>query len=349
MKIYIYFIFIIIFLFKTGNVLSQNSIFNVDNIEIDTTIYKSENSKLNYAFKKAFERLTKRILMQKDQNSVSKVTLDEIKSIISYYQVINETKDDKDSKPKINIIFDREKLNRFFYLKNISYADISNSQIVIFPILIDEENFYLFEKNIFYTNWNQEKLEHLDKYIDYILPVENLESYQIIKNNLDQLERVDISELVSGYDLKNYIYVIISTSKTNISILIKGTISKQEIVKTLNIKKNLLDDKENYTQVINKIKSEIVEITKSLNLIDLRTPSFLNINLSILNDDDLLNLQKILRQIEIIESFNVSELSNKYVKIKIKYYGKIDKILSKFEEEGIKIKLLNNKWNIELI
>ena len=81
MKIYIYFIFIIIFLFKTGNVLSQNSIFNVDNIEIDTTIHKSENSKLNYAFKKAFERLTKRILMQKDQNSVSKVTLDEIKSV----------------------------------------------------------------------------------------------------------------------------------------------------------------------------------------------------------------------------------------------------------------------------
>ena len=51
MKNLIFICCILIILFKTGNVLSQNSIFNVDNIEIDTTIYKSENSKLNYAFK----------------------------------------------------------------------------------------------------------------------------------------------------------------------------------------------------------------------------------------------------------------------------------------------------------
>ena len=34
MKIYIYILIILIILFKTGNVLSDNNIFNVNNIEI---------------------------------------------------------------------------------------------------------------------------------------------------------------------------------------------------------------------------------------------------------------------------------------------------------------------------
>ena len=35
-------------------------------------------------------------------------------------------------------------------------------------------------------------------------------------------------------------------------------------------------------------------------------------------------------KIDLIENFNVSELNKDYVKIKIKYYGKIDKIIKKF-------------------
>ena len=42
------------FLFKTENVLSNNSIFNVDNIEIDKSSYANKNTLLNKAFKKGF-------------------------------------------------------------------------------------------------------------------------------------------------------------------------------------------------------------------------------------------------------------------------------------------------------
>ena len=40
--------------------------------------------------------------------------------------------------------FDKDIVNKFFSELNISYADISQSNIILFPILLDEDNiFYL--------------------------------------------------------------------------------------------------------------------------------------------------------------------------------------------------------------
>ena len=101
MKYYFYILLILIFLFKTGNVLSQNSIFNVDNIEIDRAKYKNKSNSLDYAFKKGFEKLTNRILLKKDINSITNIKLEEIKSIISYYQVITEKREDNTLRQKL--------------------------------------------------------------------------------------------------------------------------------------------------------------------------------------------------------------------------------------------------------
>ena len=52
-----------------------------------------------------------------------------------------------------------------------------------------------------------------------------------------------------------------------------------------------------------------------------------------------MNVQKILDQIDLIEYFSVEEIINK-VKLKIKYYGRIDKIIKVLEEKGLSIKIL---------
>ena len=54
------------FLLKTGNVLSANSIFDVDNIDIDQKEYQSNEELLNFAFKEAFNKLINRILLKQD-------------------------------------------------------------------------------------------------------------------------------------------------------------------------------------------------------------------------------------------------------------------------------------------
>ena len=67
------------------------------------------------------------------------------------------------------------------------------------------------------------------------------------------------------------------------------------------------------------------------------------------NNNDLLKIQNALKKIDLVENFSVKELSKNYAIIKIKYYGKINKIYEKLEDENIKIKIVNNKWQIELI
>ena len=88
---------------------------------------------------------------------------------------------------------------------------------------------------------------------------------------------------------------------------------------------------------------------KSKNLIDVKTPSFLNVKLNINKIDDLINIQNSLTKIDLIEKFNVTEINNKYARIKIKYYGKLDNITKKIEREGIEIIIFNDAWTIKKI
>jgi len=119
------FIFIIIvFFLKTGNVFSDNNIFYVDNIIIKNDKNLSRNELLNKAFTKGFKKLINKILLEKDIKSIEQTNLPNIKRLISAYQVRENKELLTLNEVVINLTFDREKINEFFYSKNILYADI---------------------------------------------------------------------------------------------------------------------------------------------------------------------------------------------------------------------------------
>ena len=53
-------------LFKTGNVLSNESIFIVNNIKVDKISFKNKEELINTAFKKGFLKLNNKILLEED-------------------------------------------------------------------------------------------------------------------------------------------------------------------------------------------------------------------------------------------------------------------------------------------
>ncbi|MDC0628766.1 hypothetical protein OAP04_04265, partial [Pelagibacteraceae bacterium] len=89
MKHFLFINCIIIILLKTGNVLSDNNIFNVNNIEISKEYSKNNVKLVDQAFKKAFDSLVNRLLLKNDYRRVSNIDLNQIKKLISYYQIIN--------------------------------------------------------------------------------------------------------------------------------------------------------------------------------------------------------------------------------------------------------------------
>jgi len=337
------------FLFKTGNVFSKSNIFYVDNIIINNKNNQSKEVLLNKAFKEGFEKLVKKILLRKDSELVLKTNLNDIKKMISTYQIKHNEDLKKTDELTVNLSFDTERMNDFFYSKGISYADISKTNLVLLPVLIEDNNFYLFSENYFFINWNDKNKEKNNEFIDYILPVENLEDIQLIKNSEDNLELVEIKEILSGYDIENYIFLVIKPSEKKVNVFLKGLFSENKITKNFEFYIDDQNRKSRFKKTIKKIKQEIDEIWKSQNLIDVRTPSFLNIVLNIKKKNDLLNFQMALKNIEVIENFYVLELNKDYAKIKIKYFGKMDKIKNKFYENKIKLENLNNQWRVDLI
>ena len=80
MKYFKSIIVIIIVFFQTGNVLSDNNIFHVNNIEIEERNNASSGELANKAIKKGFNQLIERILLKEDIIKLSNLNLGELKN-----------------------------------------------------------------------------------------------------------------------------------------------------------------------------------------------------------------------------------------------------------------------------
>tara|TARA_A100001015_G_scaffold233414_1_gene264622 strand:+ start:3410 stop:4432 length:1023 start_codon:yes stop_codon:yes gene_type:complete len=334
---------ILILIMLSGNVLCNESIFNVNNIKID----KNDTQTLENSFKKAFEKFSQRVLLDKDSKLISNVNKDQIKNLVSHYQIVNKKVDNKDI-AILNLFFDKKKINEFFLKKNVSYSDLFNLDFVLMPIHQNEEEIFIYNNNFFYDNWvidNQSNNEVLQ----YVMPIENIENIELIKKYKESLEDLKVEEILKDYDLKNSALILIFERENNYKIFIKSIVSNKKVNYNFSINK-LNQKKINERQkVISKIKNKILDISKSQNLIDLSTPAFFNSNLKINDIDNLMNVQKILDKIDLIEYYSVEEIINNEVKLKIKYYGRVDKIIKVLEEKGLSVINVNNSWSIELI
>ena len=136
MKLYKLILIILIVFFKTGNVLSNDNIFNVNNIELIKKGNITNQKLVNEAIKKGFNQLTKNILLDEDIKKLTQLNFSKIKDLVSYYQVVNKIDDNKNTDSIIyNISFDKDKLHNLFYKTNISYSQIVNKEIFLLPIL----------------------------------------------------------------------------------------------------------------------------------------------------------------------------------------------------------------------
>ena len=109
MKIYKSLLIILVIFLKTGNVLSSENIFSVNNIQIDRNKELSNEQIANQAIKNGFKELTTKILLEDDIKKISSLNLSEIKDLILYYQLqTSEEADSTTDKITFNIFFDKK-------------------------------------------------------------------------------------------------------------------------------------------------------------------------------------------------------------------------------------------------
>ncbi len=344
----LYFVGLILIIFyKTGNVLSNENIFSVNNIEISKNTKLSNEELANKAIKLGFRKLIEKILLEKDIEKLSSLKLDKIKPLVSYYQLINKREENLNlEKMFFNIFFDKEKLHELFYQMDVFYSEISDKELYFLPLLKRNNELFIFTQNYFYENWANIQQ---NKLIEFILPLENIEIIQQIKDNEENLLNISLDKLFQGYNNKNLAMVLIQLNNSSAQIFFKTKILEKNINKSIKINKL-----ENFAKDVNKkitfvIEKELVTLIKSQNLIDVKTPSFINTKFIMKKQNNLVELNKRLEKIDLIESIYVQELNNDYVNLKIKYLGKLDKIINQLKSQNIILKLSGEQWTLEII
>ena len=341
-------IFILVIFLKTGNVLSENKLFNVNNIEI---INKSSNNievLSNKAIKEGYIKLINRVLLDENVEQMLDLQFSEIKELVSYYQIKNDEKEETSEKKIFNISFDKDKLHNLFYQRGIAYSDITKNEIYLLPILKENDQLNIYSKNYFYDNWN---LNNDFELVEFILPIENIETLQKINLLKDNILTLNLEDIFPEYPNENIAIILIEKSKLKESkIFFKTRIMGKKTNKSLIIK-----NKENYNEekfsleIINNIKKQLVNLVKSQNLIDIRTPSFINTKFILNRNNNLVELNKRLEKIDLIENIYVQKFNNQHVLIKIKYLGKINKIIKELNKQRIDLKLIGDQWSLKLI
>ena len=344
-------IFILIVFFKTETLFSENNLFNVDNIQLEKNDKTTNKAISDLAIKKGFQKLITKILLKEDINKLSDLNFSSIKQLVTYYQRKNTLSSKNNIElVNFNISFDKDKIHDLFYKRGILYSEISDKELYVLPILVKENEIFIFNNNYFYKNWNKVYNNDLFDLIDFILPLENIEIIKKINDNRSSLISLNIIELFQEYSNKNLALILIEDSKTsNEKIYINTIIQDKKISKSLDLKKQNLSSFEFYEKIITETKKELINLVKSNNLIDIRTPSFLNTKLKIYNKSNLVEIKKRMKKIQLIENIYVQEFNKDNMNLRIKYLGKLDKLINALKKENINLQLINDQWIIKTL
>ena len=161
---------------------------------------------------------------------------------------------------------------------------------------------------------------------------------------------MQLSSLLKEYSNKNIGIVLIETyEKGENKIYLKARIQNKNISKSLNLKNESQKKIENFNKIILETKYEITNLVKLQNLIDIRTPSFLNAELKLNKNTNLVLLNSRISNVDSVENIYVQNFNKNRVNLKIKYLGKLEKIIYQLKKEKINLKLINDKWLINLL
>ena len=345
MKFFLQFSLIVVIFFKTGNLLSNNNLFDVDNIILEKKRNNSTNQLANQAIKKGFDQLIKKILMKDDINKINNLNISDIKNLVSYYNISKNLEDI--NKINFSISFDKDKIHNLFYREEISYSNIYDKEFYILPILLDGNDIFIFSNNSFYDNWNSKKKDGL---IEFILPLENIEIIQNINQNRNNLLDLNLSSIFTEYPKKNFGIVLIERSgESQSKSYLKLKIQNKTVSKSLSFNNPDLNENQLKENIIDTIKDEITSIIKAQNLIDIRTPSFINVKLNLNNKNNLVVLNEKIKKIDLIENIFVQNYNKDYVNLKLKYLGKLEKIINQFKNIDVDLLKKNDQWFIKIL
>ena len=341
---YIFFFTFFLFFNFSNKLISNENKFEIKGIEIseEFNLNFTKKTVIEKAFKKGFFDILHQCLQSNDFIKIKNTKLKEIKPLIENFKVKEEKFKDNKYFAKFDINFNKNKIYDFLKNKDLFFSFPVRTNIVFFPIIIDNNNNKLFAENIFYKNWQNEiNNNHL---INYILPIEDIEDLNNFTLNKENIEQLDMSNISNKYNSQNYILAIIYKNNDKLNIYSKIKLNKKIINSNFLIDYFDMKDNKLINIYISQLKTHYEDLWKKNNQIN--TSIKLSLQIFFPNSDfkKIKDFEHKLNQIELINSFSIKEFDLKENIYEIIYNGSPDILMTKFLEYNIPLVYENEKW-----
>ena len=344
--LYIFFFFIALnlFFFSTANVSAKS--FQVDEIEISEPFREKfdKNSVIDKGFRNAFFKLINLLVKSNDFNKVKSIRLNEIKSMIESFTIQDEKFIDETYYLKIGVNFDKRKIYNYLEKKNIFPSQIKNEKFLFLPLIIDENNnnIIIYSDNPIYEKWNLDLNKNY--LINFLLPTEDLEDLNFIKNNIDNIENYNFQEIIKKYYLNNSIISIIFKNKDDIKVLSKIYIEDKEIILNNTFKSYNFNNKEELNYFIEELKMIYEDLWKKQNEINTSIKLPLIIKIDNQNLSISLKIENIFKEIDLISYYSIKNFDKDYIYYEIIFNGTPQNFIKIMNDRNYNFDTQNKIW-----
>ena len=345
-RLYIYFCLLALLniFFSTENI--QAKTFNINDIEISTPfeIKFDKNNIIDEGFSQAFHRLTLSIVQTKDLKKLGQTSLSQIKGMIETFSIKEEKFINEIYYLSLNVSFNKQKVLDLMESKNIFPSLLVKKNIFFMPIIVDKNKneILIFSESYIFNNWNS----NIQKYhlLNYILPTEDLEDFNLIKRNLNNLESYNFKEIIQKYNLDEYIISIIFKDNNGIKVLNKISINQKEDLKNISFLNLNINEYKETDKLIGSLKEIYENYWKSKN--EINTSVKLSLKISVSNSDNLKisKFEDVLNSTDLIYNFYIYKFNNKNNFYKIIFNGSPDQFLKTMKDKNYEFDIQNRIW-----
>ena len=348
-RLYIFFstLALIIFFFSTEVVKAKS--FEINDIEISQPfeINFDKNKVIDLGFKKAFFELVYSLIKSPDFKKIDNIELNEIKSMIETFSIKEEKFIDQKYYVNLGVSFNKKKIFRYLEKKNIFPSRILKEQFLFIPVIINEKgnDISIFSNNPIYTDWN--KINKRYQLIEYLLPSEDLEDLNLIKEKLDVIETYDFNDITKKYFLKNSIISVIFKGKNEVRILTKIYNDKNEIIKNDTFKNINLNNETDLDFLIENLKNLFEDTWKKLN--EINTSIKVPITIKIKNDDlkKSNNFELFLNEIDMVSDYSVEKFDKEFIFYEVLFNGTVQNFINIMKNKKYNLNTQKKVWMIE--
>ncbi len=333
--------------FSTENVFAKT--FTINDIEISTPfeINFDKNKIIDNGFEQAFDQLIISIVQTKNQEKLKKIPLKLIKGLIETFSIKEERFIDDIYYLTLNVSFNKKKLFNLLERKNIFPSLPAKKDILFIPVILNEntDEIYIFSESDLFNLWNLDvKNYHLLK---YILPTEDLEDFNLIKQNSDNLENYDFKEITKKYNLNDFIITIIFKNNGEIRVLNKINLNEKLDIKNLNFKNIDLNNEKETKRFIKNLKSIFEDYWKSKNEINTSVKLPLTVSIDNQNNSKISEFELVLTNIDLIYDFSIYKFDNLNNIYKIVFNGSPDYFLKIMKDKNYEFNTQNKIWSVK--